>query len=173
MALGEDREVHESRQLNMGNSSQAPMNDSTGTEEKELAGYASVIRAMIRHENEVTNNRLTWMLVLQGFLFVASASFWKIHWLPFVAIATLGILTCVSVFYSCWLSGRARGHLRWLWNQRIEKNKELANKIPPVAGDFPGHFSFPIPLHPWVLLPWGIGLCWLLIILSGIVLQQR
>ena len=105
MALIEDGEVLGSRQLNMGNSSQAPLNDSMDTEEKDLVDYASVIRAMIRHENDVTNNRLTWMLVLQGFLLVASASFWKIYWLPFVAIATLGILTSVSVYYSCWLSG--------------------------------------------------------------------
>lgn len=143
------------------------------TEEKELADYASVIRAMIKHENEITNNRLTWMLVLQGFLFVAATSFWKIHWLPFAAIATLGILTSVSAFYSLWLSSGARGHLRRLWYQKIDDNTELANKIPPVAGDFPTSFSPPITLHPWVLLPWLIGLCWLIILLSRIVFQTK
>ena len=149
------------------------MNDLMDTEEKELADYASVIRSMIRHENELTNNRLTWMLVLQGFLFVASASFIKIYWLPFVAIATLGILTCVSVYYACWLSGQARGHLRWLWNQKIGENAELANKIPPVAGDTPVSFRTPIRLHPWILLPWAIGICWMLILISGIVFQYK
>lgn len=32
------------------------------------AQYASVIRDLIKHENEVTNHRIMWLLIVQGLL---------------------------------------------------------------------------------------------------------
>lgn len=34
----------------------------------ELRQYATVIREMIRHENDVTNHRIMWLLIAQGLI---------------------------------------------------------------------------------------------------------
>ena len=52
-----------------------------------ISQYTSILREMIRHEDVVTNNRLTWMLVSQGVLFAATATFWNIHLAPLIVIA--------------------------------------------------------------------------------------
>lgn len=137
--------------------------------EKELSDYASIIRDMIRHENEITNNRLTWMLVLQGILFATSASFWRIHWLPLLIITILGVVTSISFFYVFSLSRKARIYLRSLWKQEIEKQKELVERIPPVAGDAPIQYRFST-LHPWLFLPWVFASCWVALFLSRILI---
>lgn len=137
--------------------------------EKKLNDYALIIRDMIRHENEITNNRLTWMLVLQGILFVASASFWRIHWLPLLIITILGVVTSISFFYALLLSRKARIYLRSLWKKKIEKQKELVERIPPVAGDAPIQHRFPT-LNPWLFLPWVFVSCWVALFLSRILI---
>jgi hypothetical protein len=130
-----------------------------------MVEYAAVIREMIRNENELTNNRLTWLLVVQGFLFNAAASFWN-EQKALIIIAILGILTSVSVFYALLLSRRARKYLRSLWQKKLVSNTELANQIPPVVGDTPDTVQGSM-LNPWMFIPWIIIIAWaLLIILS-------
>ncbi len=145
--------------------------------EKELFEYASVIRTMIQHENEVTNHRLTWMLVFQGILFAAAASFWKIHLLPFIVVGLLGISTSISFSYALWLSYNARIGLRKLWNLKIKNNEEIAEKIPPITGDF-GKIRIPIQfrfkkLHPWLFIPQVIILCWLVMLILGGIFMNK
>ena len=38
---------------------------------------AEVVRTMIRHENDLVNHRLTWLLTLEGFLFAGSGLLWN------------------------------------------------------------------------------------------------
>jgi hypothetical protein len=38
--------------------------------------YATVIRALIRHENDMTNHRIMWLLVMQGLLVNAYGVSW-------------------------------------------------------------------------------------------------
>jgi hypothetical protein len=141
-------------------------------DEKEESEYASAIRAMIQHEDKNTNNRLTWLLVLQGILFATSASFWRIHWLPFSAIGILGILTSISFFYVLWLSYRGRIYLRELWKNRVNKKAHLENNIPPVTGDVPQIIQLKI-LLPRLFLPWAIILCWVVILIVGIAMGTK
>ncbi len=136
-------------------------------EEDKLREYASVIREMIQHENLLTDHRLRWMLILEGILFAGVASFWKMYWVPLVAVAGLGIVTAVSVYHALWLSARARGHLRQLYQQKLELHPELRDEIPPVAGDIPGLVAFPWP-YPWKLLPWAIVVAWILLVISAL-----
>ena len=145
--------------------------------QKELFEYASVIRTMIKNENEITNHRLTWMLIFQSILFAASASFWEIHLLLFIVIGLLGLFTSISFSYALWLSQNARNHFRNLWNLKIKDNKEITDKIPPVVGDF-GEIKKPMlfrlkKLHPWIFVPRALMLCWLTLIILGIIISIK
>jgi fatty acid desaturase len=130
----------------------------------EIKSYASVIREMIRHENEVTNHRFTWFLVIQGVLLTAAASFWDKHWAPFFAVAILGIVTTISTFYSLRLSGQARSHLRDKYNAKLDLYpEEKKEEFPPIAGDIPGSKGWPWA-NPWILIPWVVVGTWILLL---------
>ena len=135
-----------------------------------ISQYTSVLREMIRHEDVVTNNRLTWMLVSQGVLFAATAAFWKIHLAPLIVIAIMGIGTAVSVFYSLLLSRLARKHLRDLYNKKIGDDENMKKKIPPVAGDAPNAWRAPW-LNPGMFIPWWAVFAWVMLLVIRIALD--
>jgi hypothetical protein len=75
--------------------------------------YATVIRELIRHENDVTNHRLMWLLVVQGLLVNAYVG---VREDPEAAngIAVAGILVTLSAFVMLYKSYQARGYLHFL-----------------------------------------------------------
>jgi hypothetical protein len=93
--------------------------------------YAMVIREMIRHENDVTNHRIMWLLIVQGLIvnaFIAtSANAEK----P-IALALLGILVTLSAFVMLYKSYHARGYLSFLG--RLAKQGDLRESQLPMIG---------------------------------------
>ena len=75
--------------------------------------YATVIRELIRHENDVTNHRIMWLLVMQGLLVNAYVG---VREDPEAAngIAVAGILVTLSAFVMLYKSYQARGYLHFL-----------------------------------------------------------
>jgi len=75
--------------------------------------YATVIRELIRHENDVTNHRIMWLLVMQGLLVNAYVG---VREDPQAAngIAVAGILVTLSAFVMLYKSYQARGYLHFL-----------------------------------------------------------
>jgi len=55
------------------------------------------IRALIQHENEMTNHRMNWFLVLQGFMFAGIAFAWDKSTALCVVFSIVGILSSISV----------------------------------------------------------------------------
>src|SRR5204863_7296755 len=79
--------------------------------------YATVIREMIRHENDVTNHRIMWLLIGQGLIANAYVSASRgsadvVSMLPLV-----GILVSFSAFVILYKSYQARGYLQFLGNE--------------------------------------------------------
>lgn len=75
--------------------------------------YPTVIRELIRHENDVTNHRTMWLLVSQGFL-VNAYVIGKADRGAANTIAVAGILVTLSAFIMLYRSYQARGYLRFL-----------------------------------------------------------
>ena len=75
--------------------------------------YATVIRELIRHENDVTNHRTMWLLIIQGLLVNAYVG---VRLEPAAArgIALAGILVTLSAFVMLYKSYQARGYLNFL-----------------------------------------------------------
>jgi len=78
--------------------------------------YATVIRELIRHENDVTNHRTMWLLIIQGLLVNAYVG---VRQDPHAAagIAVAGILVTLSAFVMLYKSYQARGYLHFLGTQ--------------------------------------------------------
>lgn len=62
-----------------------------------MAEQAEVIRELIARENDMINQRITWFLVLQGFMLAGLAFGWEKSAALCTVFAVLGILTSISV----------------------------------------------------------------------------
>jgi hypothetical protein len=75
--------------------------------------YATVIRELIRHENDVTNHRIMWLLVVQGLLVNAYVGV-REDLEAANGITVAGILVTLSAFVMLYKSYQARGYLHFL-----------------------------------------------------------
>lgn len=69
----------------------------------QAADYLNVIRDMIKHENEVVNQRLSWLFTLQGLLFTAISFLWEKNLILVVVLCIVGIISCISIGYFLYL----------------------------------------------------------------------
>lgn len=94
--------------------------------------YASTIREMLRHENDLTNHRIMWLLIGQGFIANAFISAGKARPSASFLLAVLGIVLSISAFAMLYRSYQARAYLRFL-GQRA-KQGVLQEKQLPILG---------------------------------------
>ena len=76
--------------------------------------YPTVIREMIRHENDVTNHRIMWLLIGQGFIANAFVTADSAGHSADLMLSFVGILVTLSAFVMLYTSYRARGYLQFL-----------------------------------------------------------
>ena len=97
--------------------------------------YPSVIREMIRHENDVTNHRIMWLLIGQGFIANAYVSVKTGESSSTLSLSLVGILVALSAFVMLYRSYQARGYLQFLGLQA--KEGTLREENLPLVG-WPG-----------------------------------
>jgi hypothetical protein len=87
----------------------------TSDELKEVEGR---IRSMIQHENDLLNHRIQWFLIINGFLLTATATL-KNKQLDeirlMIIIAIVGLLVCISFWFSLGIGRRGVGRLADMW----------------------------------------------------------
>lgn len=142
------------------------------------AQYTTVIREMIRHENDLTNHRIMWLLIGQGFIATAFVSVTTQHALTAVVLLRGGILLALSAFLLLYKSYQARGYLQFL-GQQAKQGALLEEHLPLIgwprkrikgwrrevwicrwfglAGDL---------LEPWMFLPYLFTFMWMTILLQ-------
>jgi hypothetical protein len=76
--------------------------------------YPTVIREMIRHENDVTNHRIMWLLIGQGLIANAYVGAGNAKEDIVSVLAPVGILVSLSAFVILYKSYQARGYLDFL-----------------------------------------------------------
>jgi hypothetical protein len=138
--------------------------------------YTTVIREMIRHENDVTNHRLMWLLIVQGLIANAAVTAWRENAEIVSALAAVGILVTLSAFVLLYKSYQARGYLQFLGNKA--KQGTLREEDLPLVGwpskRIKGWQSkvWPCPwigsigelLEPFFFLPSLLILAWLFVL---------
>lgn len=126
--------------------------------------YLKVMREMIRHENELVNNRLHWMFTLQGFLFGATSFIWKNSQSGVILLGLIGILSCASIGYTL-----ARGlnaiHVLLVKTRDFCKGLPDDWQIPPVIGSRRKAIEWLLPSR---MLPWVMGLAWIALLVACI-----
>src|SRR5437660_6139485 len=141
--------------------------------------YTTVIREMIRHENDVTNHRIMWLLIGQGLIanaYVTAGS--KRHDIAGM-LAPVGILVTLSTFVILYKSYQARGYLQFLGDQA--KRGVLPEAQLPLFGWPSNHIkgwrrkTWLCPwigkgsdlLEPYMFLPALLVLAWFFLLLQG------
>ncbi len=139
--------------------------------------YSTVIREMIRHENEVTNHRIMWLLIGQGFIANAYVSAERNATSMDFLIPLVGILITLSAFLMLYKSYQARGYLEFLGRQA--KQGALQEQHLPLVGwprkrikgwwrdvwAFPWFRKAGDLLEPWLFLPSLFMFMWLSVLL--------
>jgi hypothetical protein len=106
------------------------------------------IRALIQHENEMTNHRMNWFLILQGFMFAGIAFAWDKSEALCVVFSIVGILSSISVGILLRYGIQAIRNL----DQKTEETTigKGSEETSPIM-----HF-----LLPWHFLPFTMILAW-------------
>ncbi len=121
---------------------------------------AKIIRDMIRHEDELLDQRLTWLCQIQGFLFTALAFTWKDPTAQHLVLllCTIGVLVAVSSYYGLNRAENAAASLRIWW----ETNKAPDYFGAMVIGLKPDKKLIYF-LRPWNFLPVLFSVAWVLV----------
>jgi hypothetical protein len=140
--------------------------------------YATIIREMIRHENDVTNHRIMWLLIGQGLIANAYVGAGSQRGDVVSALGIVGILVALSAFVILYKSYQARGYLEFLgeeakrgtleeenlplfgWPARRIKGWRTCKWLCPWLRQ-PGDL-----LEPYLFLPSLLALAWLFLLMD-------
>lgn len=140
---------------------ESPQQINTGVEEE-----AKIIRAMVEQENSVQNNRLTWLMTIQGLLFAALGFAWdkKDAGGLVVVFCILGVIVSLIGWSSSQLSGKAYQELKVWCDAHTPKEYKGVPVI--CARGKPNRLHW--ILRPWRALPWIFALGWVAIFILNI-----
>ena len=143
--------------------------------------YATLIREMIRHEDDVTNHRIMWLLIAQGLIANAFVGAARVKGMDLM-LPLVGILVTFSTFVILYKSYQARGYLQFLGHEA--KLGHLEPEDLPLDGwprmrvrgwrreiwmcPWIGRASD--GLEPYLFLPILITFAWLYLVLKGLVM---
>ena len=94
--------------------------------------YTTVLREMIRHENDLTNHRIMWLLIGQGLIANAYVGLAGGARSVADAMAAVGILLTLSTYLILYKSYHARGYLEFLGH--AAKAGTLPEPLLPLMG---------------------------------------
>ncbi|WP_024833608.1 hypothetical protein [Ruminiclostridium josui] len=93
--------------------------------------YHNVIREMIKEETSIVNNRMNWLILLEGFLFAAYSSLTTRGFSLYI-IGILGFVISLCMRYSILSSEKAIAFIMDNWNRYLKKNNMNYMDFPPV-----------------------------------------
>ena len=135
---------------------QSQSNEHSPTERRWRPEAAETVRQMIYHEGELINQRIGWLVTLQGLLFAALGFAWKDAKELVYVISVLGILISVSTLAALILGGRASKTILNEWRA----HKPVDYNGPDVIG-YRSQARFLGLLRPWYFLPIIFTAAWL------------
>ena len=128
--------------------------------------YSEIVRSMVESENSLLNDRINWLVTIQGLLFAALGFAWDKQDTKGLVIifSVLGFVVSLSAWSSLRLCNKARNELLKWW----DKNKPSSYQGPDVIGlRCFGKYGDNI-LNPWRTLPFTFALGWLFVFLFNL-----
>ncbi len=132
-----------------------------------IVEYNKILREMVRHENELSNQRLTWITTLNGLMFTALGVILngKDHYIKIpdhifiTGFSLLGIVVSYSGLVALDMAEDSKERFKNLWN-----NKNISvTKIPPIWGDI-NRSKFERYFLPWHIIPKSLMVFWFLLL---------
>jgi hypothetical protein len=119
---------------------------------------AETIRGMIEHENELINNRVSWLMTFQGLLFTCVGFVWDKQRVDMLipGLCLLGIVIAVLCLFTLVGATHAMSLLYDTWTQ----NKPTDYSGPAVIGSPPPKSRFFRYLAPWNWFPVVTAVAW-------------
>jgi hypothetical protein len=131
------------------------------------ASFLETIRDMIKHENLLIDQRLTWLFTLQGLLFGAVSFLWDKNLGLLIYIASiLGFISCISIGYNL---NRGYSAIKDLLLLAHNYKTGLPNNMifPPTIGSRKKAFEYILPGR---ILPWVFGVSWIAMLTYRIII---
>jgi hypothetical protein len=129
--------------------------------------YAEAVRALIAHEDDLLNERMNWLLGVQGLLFAALGSLkegaYPVPGLVYILIA-FGFMISISSKVAFISSDRAIRNVLANWDEHLRFANQHWQDYPPVfAAAIHDRMLMGLDrlLSPRNLLPWAFALGWL------------
>lgn len=114
-----------------------------------------ILRAMVRHENDLIHQRLGWMFTLQGLLFTAVGFLWRTSGFLTEVLGAVGLLSCLSIGYTL---ARGLGAIKTLLSHATAREKLSLHPGVPIIGASREPVEWLLPAR---FLPWVLGAAWL------------
>ena len=108
------------------------------------------MRELVRHENELINQRIGWLVQTEGLLFAALAFSWERASRLSYILAAVGIATAVSIGSVTYLYGPAVRNVNKFWEARVPEHRRRNRLV--IGLSTPSGRLLKL-LHPWRALP--------------------
>jgi hypothetical protein len=125
--------------------------------------YRTKLRDLVKHENEVMNQRTTWLMVSQGIFATAAASLIGEYPLPTIFVAVVAATIAISIWHSLSNSFDSRKHFKDLWRDRIKKRGYTEEEALPVDGGYQNNRAIGW-LLPDRIIPKVVVTAWVVVI---------
>ena len=123
----------------------------------EIDDFAEITRAMIKHENELINHRLTWMATFQGLLAATAGFAWENGTLLLIFLISLvGFVFSISTAKVLFHADQAIKTLLGAWEKRNGNPDEYSGpSVIGISRSYPRNW-----LHPWTMFPATMVVFW-------------
>jgi hypothetical protein len=132
------------------------------------ANAANTVRDMLKHEGELLNHRMTWLVTLQGLLFAALGFGWQTNAVLIGIISALGIAASVSTYVVVIVGSLATQTLITGW----DTNKPSDYNGPDVIG-YRGPRGIGLFFRPWRILPFFFMAAWIAVFVVNFLSRRK
>ncbi|NTU42779.1 MAG: hypothetical protein HGA78_06955 [Nitrospirales bacterium] len=145
--------------------------------------FASIIRQMLCHENDLTNQRLTWMATLNGLMLTGVGFVWgkQNGSLVIYLLCLVGVIINLSSSHTLYFSEKARKRLMIIWGEKAKSLPTGPRIIPPIMGYARAsenslsnmEESISLLFLPWNLLPWLLFILWIFVFVVNLMIPPH
>jgi hypothetical protein len=134
--------------------------------------WQPVIRELIKQENDLVNQRMTWLIQSQGLLFTAVAFAWeKAPKALTLLISILGVATALSLWSAIGLYSPAVRELRTWWDEHRSDDSVVAPGGDGVMGRWSPSSGIGRYFRPWRALPLIFIVAWMGILILALFMK--
>ena len=132
---------------------------------EEAKEWHQIIRQLIQHENELVNQRIGWLMQIQGLLFAALAFTWNDDSTGLrIILSSVGFMSSWSVSTAIGMYSPVVQGLNNLWNNNKPKEGE-GPTYGPISGYAVPSKGFQRMLRPWRALPMLFCGAWIAVLI--------